>query len=92
MESKAFDLRDLLDGRDWPRAVCPETKQSLTLAADDVLAELNGRIERGELRHRGGDIVEGRLTAGFIREDGKVLYPFIDEIPYLIIESGIELG
>jgi len=82
---------DLVAGTTRPRVVCPETRQSMSVAGDDVIARLRAEIESATLRNRGGETVAGELTAGFIREDGKVLYPVLDDVPVLLVEGSIEL-
>ncbi len=71
--------------------VCPETRQPVTMAGDDVLAGLNERIRSKELRNRGGDAVSKPIEEGLLREDGKVLYIVDDSIPVMLIEESIEL-
>jgi uncharacterized protein YbaR (Trm112 family) len=71
--------------------VCPETKQPVSPAGDDVLAKLNAEIEAGRLRNRGGDPVGKPIAEGLVREDGKILYPVDDGIPVMLIEESIEL-
>jgi uncharacterized protein YbaR (Trm112 family) len=71
--------------------VCPETKQPVALASEDVLALVNEKIAAGTLRNRGGDAVEKTIAEGLVREDGKVLYPVDDGIPVMLIEESIEL-
>ena len=71
--------------------VCPETKQGVALAGEDVLAQLNEKIAAGSVRNRGGDKVEKPVTEGLIRADGAVLYPVDDGIPVMLIEESIEL-
>lgn len=72
--------------------VCPETKQPIALAGDDVLARINSEIDAGRLRNRGGEQVGQRIREGLVREDGKVLYPIDDGIPVMLIEESIELS
>ncbi len=72
--------------------VCPETKQPVRLAGDDVLAKLNAEIEAGKLRNRGGEPVAKRVEEALIREDGKILYIVDDSIPVMLIEESIELS
>ena len=72
--------------------VCPETKQPVAAAPDDVLAQINERIESGEQRNRGGDPVASRISEGLLREDGKILYVVDDGIPVMLIEESIEVG
>ncbi len=71
--------------------VCPETKQPVKLAADDLLARLNEQIESGSLRNRGGEPVSKPIAEGLVREDGKVLYVVDDGIPVMLVEESIEL-
>jgi uncharacterized protein YbaR (Trm112 family) len=70
---------------------CPETKQALSQASAELLAQVNTRIETGSLRNRGGESVSNPLEAGLVREDGKVLYPVDNGIPVMLIEESIEL-
>jgi uncharacterized protein YbaR (Trm112 family) len=71
--------------------VCPESKQPVSPAGEDVLAKLNSEIEAGRLRNRGGEPVAKPIQEGLIREDGKILYPVDDGIPVMLIEESIEL-
>jgi len=71
--------------------VCPETKQPVALAGEDVLARVNEAIAAGTLRNRGGSKVEKPVVEGLIREDGTILYPVDDGIPVMLIEESIEL-
>jgi uncharacterized protein YbaR (Trm112 family) len=71
--------------------VCPETKQRLSLAGNDLLARLNRAVEEGTLVDQGGDRVKDRIEAGLVREDGKVLYPVRDDIPVMLLEEAIRL-
>lgn len=72
--------------------VCPETKQPVRVAGDDVVARLNADVEAGTLRNRGGEPVAKRIEEGLLREDGKVLYVVDDGIPVMLIEESIELA
>ncbi len=72
--------------------VCPETKQPVRLADDDVLSKVNTEIEAGRLRNRGGEAVSKRVEEALIREDGTVLYVVDDSIPVMLIEESIELA
>ena len=71
--------------------VCPETKQPVTPAGEDVLAQINQQIKAGSLRNRGGDTVSKAVEEGLLREDGKILYVVDDGIPVMLIEESIEL-
>jgi uncharacterized protein YbaR (Trm112 family) len=72
--------------------VCPETKQPVTPAADDVIAKLNEEISAERLKNRGGERVEQAIAEGLVREDGKILYIVDEGIPVMLIEESIELG
>ncbi|HIF99601.1 MAG TPA: hypothetical protein EYQ54_21680 [Myxococcales bacterium] len=71
--------------------VCPETRQPVAVAEAELIARLNGEVESGSLRNRGGDAVSAAIQEGLIREDGKILYPVEDGIPVMLIEESIEL-
>ena len=71
--------------------VCPESKQPVKLASEDVLSTVNAKIESGSLRNRGGEAVTKAVTEGLVREDGKLLYIVDDGIPVMLIEEAIEL-
>ena len=77
------DLLDIL--------VCPETKQPVVPASDEVLAQINSQIEAGKLRNRGGDVVSNAISEGLLREDGTILYVVDDGIPVMLIEESIEI-
>ena len=71
--------------------VCPESRQPVAVAPEDLLARLNGEIDSGTLRNRGGDPVTKPIDEGLLREDGKVFYVIDDGIPVMLIEESIEL-
>ncbi len=77
------DLLDIL--------VCPETKQPVKPAGDELLAQINDQIKAGSLRNRGGDTVSNAIHEGLLREDGQILYVVDDGIPVMLIEESIEL-
>ena len=71
--------------------VCPENKSALRTADTSLVDSLNQKIERGELKNRGGHVVKEKFESGLVRADGKILYPIIEDIPVMLIEEGIEL-
>ena len=71
--------------------VCPETKQPVKPADDELLARINDQIKAGSLRNRGGDTVSNAISEGLLREDGQILYVVDDGIPVMLIEESIEL-
>lgn len=70
---------------------CPETKQPLRLADQEVVHVVNAAIERGEVFNRGMRKVERCVETLLVREDGQVGYPVWDGIPTLLIDEGIPL-
>lgn len=70
---------------------CPETKQKVTIAEDDVIKTLNVSVTRGELKNKGNRPVTEPFDGGLVREDGTLLYPIRDNIPVMLIEEGIPL-
>jgi len=71
--------------------VCPETKQRLRLAGEEILDRVNRGVAGGYLRNQGGEQVKRRIEEGLVREDGKVLYPVEDDIPVMILDEAIRL-
>ena len=71
--------------------VCPETQQPVSMAGDALIEQLNGQIEAGSLRNRGGEPGSAALSEGLVREDGKIVYPVEDGIPVMLIEESIEI-
>jgi uncharacterized protein YbaR (Trm112 family) len=71
--------------------VCPETKQPVKPAPEELIQRLAEDIRAGKVRNRGGEKVGEPLTEGLLREDGKVIYPVDDGIPVMLIEESIEL-
>jgi len=70
---------------------CPENKTPVHLAEQDLIDQLNSRIESGDLSNRGGKKVEKPLDGGLVREDGAYLYPIDDDIPIMLIDEAIAL-
>jgi uncharacterized protein YbaR (Trm112 family) len=70
---------------------CPETKQPVSLAEPAEIERLNQLVSQGKLVNRAGEKVEKPLDGGLVREDGKILYPIIEDIPVMLIEEGIPL-
>jgi uncharacterized protein YbaR (Trm112 family) len=71
--------------------VCPETKQTLTVADQETLARVNRAVESGSLVNQGGNRVKDRIEEGLVREDGMVLYPVKDDIPVMLLDEAIRL-
>ncbi len=72
--------------------VCPEDHTRLCLADDRLIAHLNRAIEEGTLTNRGGEKIGTPFEGGLVREDGRVLYPLVDEITVRRLAESIELA
>ncbi|NQU22321.1 MAG: hypothetical protein HQ567_13660 [Candidatus Nealsonbacteria bacterium] len=71
--------------------VCPEDRTPLHVADEDLLARLNTAIAAGKVENRGAAKVEAAVQGGLVRQDGKLLYPIVDDIPVLLVEEAISL-
>jgi uncharacterized protein len=70
---------------------CPETKQDVALAPESIIAGINDRIGRGEVRNKAGQVVTERMDGGLLRADRKILYPIREDIPVMLIDEGIPM-
>lgn len=70
---------------------CPENKTPVKLADEAQIAEINRRIEKGDIKNRGGKAVDKKIDGGLVREDGAYLYPIEDDIPIMLIDEAIPL-
>ena len=71
--------------------VCPEDRTALSPADEGLLSKLNQAIAAGKVRNRLGRTIETPIEEGLIREDGKLLYPIVDEIPVMLIDEAIPM-
>ncbi len=71
--------------------VCPETRQSVTLADAAFVSTLNAAIKDGTLQNRGGARVVEPLDGALIRQDRRYCYPIREDIPIMLIEEAIPL-
>ncbi|MFO0985496.1 MAG: hypothetical protein U1E76_27815 [Planctomycetota bacterium] len=71
---------------------CPETKQPVAEAPQELVQKLNKAIAERRLKNVQGKAVEEKLDGGLIREDQVVLYPVREDIPIMLIEEGIPLA
>lgn len=70
---------------------CPEDRSTLRLADEALLEQLNREINAGRLKNRAGHTLLRPLDGGLVREDQKVAYPIVDQIPILLMDEGILL-
>ncbi len=71
--------------------VCPENRTPLTPADDELLAKLNRAIAAGSVKNRSGQQVSESLSGALVRQDGRMLYPIVDDIPIMLVEEAIPL-
>ena len=71
---------------------CPETHQPLSEAGDELVDDLNKRIQAGTLVDRVDEKIIDPIDGGLIREDGNILFPIRGDIPVMLIDQGIHLG
>ena len=70
---------------------CPETKQPVRLADSQLVENLNRLIGQGKLINQAGELVKEKMDGALVREDGRFLYPIIDDIPVMLIDKAIPL-
>ncbi len=68
---------------------CPETRQALEPASEELVASLNARITRRELRDRGGRLVDEPIEAGLVRKDQEWVYLVRTGIPVLLVDAAL---
>ena len=90
-ETKAASGKVNIDKELLAILCCPETKQDVALADDALIARLNDRVGKGDLKNKAGQPVTEKLDGGLLRADKKILYPIREDIPVMLIEEGIPL-
>jgi uncharacterized protein YbaR (Trm112 family) len=68
---------------------CPETRTSVTLAGAALIAAVNERIQKGQMKNRAGSPVSELIDGGLLREDCHYLYPIRNDIPVMLIEEAL---
>jgi uncharacterized protein YbaR (Trm112 family) len=71
---------------------CPETRQSLQLAEDQVVAGWNEKISKEGVVNRAGTLIKEEIEALLIREDGQFAYPVRNGIPVMLVDEAISLA
>jgi uncharacterized protein YbaR (Trm112 family) len=69
--------------------VCPETHQKVSLADADLVERCNCAIRNRKLRNRAGRDIQETIDGLLIREDQKMGYPVVDDIPHMLIDEAI---
>ncbi len=71
--------------------VCPQNRMRLRVADAPLIEHVNRAIAAGHAANAAGRSVERAIEEGLLREDGRVLYPVVDEIPILLADEAIAL-
>jgi uncharacterized protein YbaR (Trm112 family) len=71
---------------------CPETHQDLQPAEGSLVDKLNELITAGRMKNRGGEIVTEKLEQGWVRADGKLVYPVRRSLPIMLVDEALPLG
>jgi uncharacterized protein YbaR (Trm112 family) len=69
---------------------CPIDGQTLKLASDELLGQVNEQIAAGNLRDRSDERLTEPLDEALVTQDGARLYPVRNGIPSLIPDNAIE--
>jgi len=78
-----------VDGKLLEILCCPVSKVALNRLQPTRLQKLNQAIEAGQVQYVHGEAVTAPLQEALITEDGKVIYPVVENIPLLLEEKGI---
>ncbi len=78
-----------VDGKLLEILCCPVSKVPLNRLQRVRLEKLNQAIASGKVQYVHGQTVAAELQEALITEDGKVIYPVVDDIPLLLEEKGI---
>lgn len=68
---------------------CPVTKSPVKMLSSDKLDILNKLIAAGKVKNTEGNLVEAAVQEALITEDQKTIYRIDDEIPVMLVGSGI---
>ena len=69
--------------------VCPDNKQTLSLADEETIEKANRSIAASTLHFVSGALITERIDQLLIRADGQIGYGVYAGIPSLLIEEGI---
>jgi uncharacterized protein YbaR (Trm112 family) len=78
-----------VDGKLLEILCCPVSKVALNRLDHSRLEKLNRAIADGKVQTVKGEEVSTALKEALVTEDGRVIYPVVDDIPLLLEEKGI---
>jgi len=70
---------------------CPLTKSRLHPATNEIVDQLNSRIEIGEVQNQIGQTVHEKIDDGFVNENSTLLLPVRGGIIILVTDQAIPL-
>ena len=70
---------------------CPVSHKGLSEAKRDQLDRINAAIAAGELSNHDGSKLEKPLDQALVTDDGKRVYPIVDDIPVLLEGESISM-
>lgn len=68
---------------------CPVSKTPVRRIDKETLEIINAAARQGEALQVDGTPLEAPLDDAIITDDGKVVYPIVDDIPVMLAERGI---
>ena len=71
---------------------CPETKQPVHEADEELVQRVNTAIAGRTVVNRDGQPVTEPIQGGLVREDNEYLYPVRDDIPVMLIGEAIPVA
>ena len=78
-----------VDGKLLEILCCPVSKVPLNRLEPSRLEALNQSISNGSVQFVRGEKVTEPIKEALITEDGKVIYPVVNDIPLLLEDNGI---
>ena len=70
---------------------CPESRQPLKRGNADLVVQVNREIAAGRLHNRAGQLLAKPVDGLLVREDDRLAYPIVDDIPILLADEAMEL-
>ena len=70
---------------------CPVSHKGLAVAKKEQLERINAAIAAGELNNHDGSKLAKPLEQALVTDDGKRVYPIVDDIPVLLEGESISM-
>ena len=70
---------------------CPDNRMQLVRGEDRLVAHFNQQIAAGRLRNRRGEPLSKPIDGLLVREDRRLAYPIIEDMPILLVDEAVEL-